>query len=280
MHALLSFFRRRRGGLTATGLLLAAFVLLVITRAGTGNLEGVREAIVDAVGTAQELILSPVVSFRRFQDRMDSFMRLEEENLALKAELEKLRPELARLKEETFENRRLRALLNFQPDPSFRHLAARVVGSSSSSFSRSLIINAGKNEGVYRDAPALGAGGLAGRVIQSGRRMATVLSLLDINSRAPVVVQRTRIQAIAAGDNSRLLHLEFVPKEADVNLGDHVVSSGTGGLFPKGLPVGKVLSVEPFGPGLFKKVVVKPAVNFDRLEEVRLLLTEPADDGP
>jgi rod shape-determining protein MreC len=112
------------------------------------------------------------------------------------------------------------------------------------------------------------------------------LTLQDLNSRVPVLVQRSRVRGMVTGNNGPMLGLEFIPKDVDIALDDLLLTSGTGGVFPKGLVVGRIVSISPKGDGLFQAVVVRPAVDASRAEEVRLLLPAeespdvPADTGP
>jgi rod shape-determining protein MreC len=107
--------------------------------------------------------------------------------------------------------------------------------------------------------------GLAGRIAEVGRRSARVLLLTDINSRVPVLVERTRDRAILAGDNSNHPQLLYLKPRAELRVGDRVVTSGDGGVFPAGLPVGVVDSIEDGVVG------IAPFVDWDRMEYLRIV---------
>ncbi|MBF0340928.1 MAG: rod shape-determining protein MreC, partial [Magnetococcales bacterium] len=242
----------------------------------TGDRHGVREALIQVTGTAQALITRPVATVERFQSRLTELSQLDRENRQYKAELERLRPLGVRLEELEKENQRLKSLLQMRPDPNFHALAVRVVGDSSSAFARSFIVNVGRQDGVIVNAPVTVPDGLVGRVVRASESASLVLSMLDLNSRVPVLIQRSRVKAVAAGQNDTQLSLEYLPKDADVVVGDLVVTSGTGGIFPKGLVVGKVVSLEAGEDGLFREAMVQPMVDFDRIEEAHLLLPQAA----
>ncbi len=190
-----------------------------------------------------------------------------------------------RLDELAMENQRLRLLLGMRPSQSPQELVARIIGNSSSAFARSFLIDAGQDDGVNVDTIVLGisakaGGGLLGRIVQASPHSALILALPDFNSRIPVMIQRSRIRAIVSGRNKPLLEMEFVPKGADIRPGDLVITSGIGGIFPKGIPVGRIHAIAATEEtGMFHLISVKPLVDFDRVEEVRLLLN-PLEEHP
>jgi rod shape-determining protein MreC len=157
------------------------------------------------------------------------------------------------------------ALLDYKPDPRAKYIAARVIGDSGGAFVRSMLINAGGRDGLVKGQAAMTGQGLAGRVIAVGLRSARILLITDINSRVPVIVQSSRDRAILAGDNSRLPRLAFLPSNASVNSGDIIVTSGHGGIFPAGLPVGRASRSDD------GTVRVNPFVQFEKLEFVRVI---------
>ena len=128
-----------------------------------------------------------------------------------------------------------------------------------------MLINAGSRDGLGRGQAAMTGHGLAGRVTAVGLQSARILLITDINSRVPVIVQSSRDRAILAGDNSRLPRLAFLPSNASVNSGDIIVTSGHGGIFPAGLPVGRVSRSDD---GVVR---VNPFVRFEKLEFVRVI---------
>ncbi|MBF0438195.1 MAG: rod shape-determining protein MreC [Magnetococcales bacterium] len=277
MTDLLVLLREYRNAITVLVTLLVAFFLLLMAGGPRSqDHHGFREAVLQVTGPAQSLLLRPIATIERFQARMTQLMNLDRENRLFRAELERLRPLSTRLEELEQENQRLKSFLQIQPDPAFRALVVRVVGDSSSAFARSFILNAGRREGVVVDGPVTVPEGLVGRVVRASASSSLVLSLLDLNSRVPVLIQRSRVRAVAAGQNDTLLSLEYLPKDADVVVGDNVVTSGNGGVFPKGLLVGRVVSLKAGEDGLFKQALVQPMVDFDRIEEAHLLLPELA----
>ncbi|MBF0123978.1 MAG: rod shape-determining protein MreC [Magnetococcales bacterium] len=278
MLALLAILKQYRNSIISFLLLLTALFLMLSVRTDAIGFRMVQEVMLDVLVPLQKLLAIPVRMGQTWERRLQEWRAIDEENQKLRKEMAKLRPQQVYIEELLQENRRLRALLRMNVGPLYREVAARVVGDSSSAFARVLAIDAGKRDGVHNHTPVVGFSGLVGRVVRVGERSALVLTLQDINSRIPVVTQRSRVRGIATGHNSSHLVLEFVPKDADITIDDLVVTSGTGGVFPKGLIVGRVTSISPQGDGLFQAIHVMPAVDFSRIEEVRLLLvsSEPA----
>jgi rod shape-determining protein MreC len=188
----------------------------------------------------------------------------------LRTENERLKRENARLlawqeaaRRLADQNRALQSLLDFKADPQSRYVSARVVGDSGGAFVRSMLLNAGKRDGVAKGQAVVTGDGLVGRIVSAGQWSSRVLLITDINSRVPVVVESARDRAILAGDNTNLPKLVFLPGNSVVKPGDRVVTSGDGGVFPPGLPVGRVASVGDGG------IRVQPFVRLDNLEFVR-----------
>ncbi|MBF0194841.1 MAG: rod shape-determining protein MreC [Magnetococcales bacterium] len=279
MVELLALLKQFRNSMVAALMLAVALVLLLSLRFyEPGQHKLISDRVLDVVGPIQKVILSPIAGYRHIQTRISELKQLDLDNQLMKAELRKLRPLGSRLKELKLENARLMKLLNIPYRPDYQSMSARVIGDSSSVFARSLLINVGRAEGVFPNAIVIVPEGLLGRVVRVGTHTSLVLTLLDLNSRVPVLVQRTRDRGLATGFNGRKLHLEFVAKEAEIKLDDLIVTSGTGDGFPKGLVVGRVENLSNGGNGLFRKLTVMPVVDFDHVEDVAILMVPSRED--
>jgi rod shape-determining protein MreC len=166
------------------------------------------------------------------------------------------------------------------PDPRLRFITARVVGDQGGAFARSVLVNAGSRDGVAKGQVAVTAEGVAGRVAEVGLRSSRVLLLTDINSRVPVLVGSARDRAIMAGDNTGRPRLLYLAAGTEIRPGDRVVTSGHGGVFPPGLPVGIVTQASETA------LRVQPFVDWAHVEYLRLadyelpsLLLSPGDGG-
>ncbi|MBF0136734.1 MAG: rod shape-determining protein MreC [Magnetococcus sp. DMHC-1] len=277
MDSLFNLLREHRHTIAATIFMLVAIFLMLSVRTGTVAYHAIQEMVLDLVGPVQQLVHVSLETYETSKRTLDSWVLVHEENERLKKELEQRKVTLVQKEELVLENRRLRNLLNMRLDPIYMTVSARVVGISSSVFARSLILNAGRMDGVRINTPVISTEGLVGKIVEIGQYHSVALTLLDLNSRTPVRIQRNRIPGIATGANDHVISMEFVAKDADIQIQDLVITSGIGGIFPRGLVVGRVVAFTPPDVGLFQKVTLAPAVDFDRIEEVSLLLVPDND---
>ena len=202
---------------------------------------------------------------------------LEKENQVLKKELQELKLQMNRYREAELANERLRALLNFKKSIPTPLLPAQIVAFDPSGWFQTILIDKGRNDGVVLDMAVVSAEGLVGRVIGVGKHHAKVLLILDGNSAVDAYIQSSRARGVLVGLGRELCLLKYVQRNEDVQVGDKVISSGMGGVFPKGLLVGTVQEVVRGSSGLFQRVEVEPAVNFSRLEEVMVVIEPPPE---
>ena len=137
-------------------------------------------------------------------------------------------------------NAALEKLLNVKVEPGYKFVTARIIADAGSAFVKSLLVKVGTNDGVHKGNPVLSGDGLVGRVISTGSNASRILLLNDVNSRVPVMVEENDHHAVLAGQNDTRPVLDHLSKDAKVSEGMRVVTSGFGGMFPPGLPVGKI----------------------------------------
>jgi rod shape-determining protein MreC len=149
---------------------------------------------------------------------------------------------------------------------------AQVTGRDPTGWFKSVIIDKGRGAGLELNMPVVNASGVVGRIVSVSPNYAKVLLIIDQNSAVDCLVQRSRDRGMVKGLSAEICKLDFVVKSSDVATEDVVVTSGLGGIFPKGLPVGKVLNVKEASGELFKDIEVRPVVDFSKLEEVLVIL--------
>lgn len=221
-----------------------------------------------------------VVSWlKQFGEEYIFLVHLREENLELKRLVSALREENNRLKESILAEERLNKLYPLQSEYSSRSIVARVYARDPSSWFKTVLVDKGENEEVSKDMAVIAADGLVGRVMEVSAHTAKVLLITDPNSAVDVILQRSRSQAIMEGKREGACILKYVQKSDDIQVGERVITSGMGGIFPKGLLTGTVTKVDRKRPGLFQYVEVTPTVDFSRLEEV-LILGEGPGSAP
>ena len=246
-------------------LVLAAFGLMLLGRAETRLVERVRAGVIDVVTPIMDVLSRPAASVADVIESGRQLLQLHSENQRLKEQNARLLEWQAVARHLAAENQAFRKALNYVPDPGARYVTARVIGDSGGVFVQSKLVNAGTRSGVRKGSAVITGAGLAGRVATVGDQSSRVLMLTDLNSRIPVVIESSRERAILAGDNQKHPRLEFLRPTATVAPGDRIVTSGHGGLFPPGLPVGIVSSAQK------RDFRVRPFVDLDRLEYVRIV---------
>lgn len=194
-------------------------------------------------------------------------------NIALERENRELRSRLWRFEDISQQNVRLRKLLAFVDELDLPALPAQVIGEDADHWSRTLIIDKGTRAGLRNGFPVVAAEGVVGRIIKTAPNSSRVLLITDASSAVAVLTQRTRTRAIARGRGEDLA-VEYTGREEDVKPGDLLVTSGMGGIFPKGLPLGRVAAVEKDQFGLFQRVKATTAADFTHLEEVMVIVGE------
>ncbi len=200
---------------------------------------------------------------------------LRHENDTLRDQNLRLSLELLKLREAQLENARLHALLHFKSLQAAKksYIAARVIARNPARIANTILIDAGTDEGIQARMPVVTADGLVGRIVEVHGYTAIVQLLIDHSCRVSAVVQRhSRVNGIVSFEDGTF-YLKNVSLRGDIKVGDLIVSSGLGELFPKGLYVGQVVKVGDEAQGLFREVILAPGVNFHNLEEVFVLKT-------
>lgn len=247
------------------GLVLAAFALMLLGKADILVMERVRASVSDAVAPVLEVLSRPVATMDRAVDAVTALSAVREENTRLREENARLIEWQAAARKLSSENQQLKGLLNFAPGAEPGFISGRVIADSGGAFVHSVLLSAGARDSVAKGQAVITGDGLVGRVHGVGTRSSRVLLITDLNSRIPVVVEATRTRAILAGDNSDRPRLIHMPPGVTVSAGDRIVTSGHGGAFPPGIPVGLVAHAGEGG------VMVKPYMHRDRLEFVRVV---------
>ncbi|MEQ8666418.1 MAG: rod shape-determining protein MreC [Rhodospirillales bacterium] len=247
------------------GLVIAAFALMIFGKYDTVVVERARTMLTDAVAPILTTVSRPVDSVSNFARKVEALWGLHAENERLREQNARLIQWQAVARKLEAENTALKGLLNFYDPGSVGYVTARVIADTGGAFAHSLLVNAGERAGVAKGQAVVTGEGLVGRIAGVGSRSARILLLTDLSSRIPVAVEPGRIRGILAGDNSDRPRLIRLPPSADLSPGDLVITSGHGGAFPVGLPVGVVASVTDAG------ITVQPFVDRATLEVVRVV---------
>lgn len=204
-----------------------------------------------------------------------SRLELESENKQLRREARIHKAQLQRMATIAAENARLRSLLNATELLKDKVLVTELVGVSTDPLEHTIVINRGQRDGVYVGQPVLDDQGLMGQVVEVRDGNSTVLLVTDSSHALPVQILRNSVRAIAEGTGDfRRLQLRYVSHTVDVKEGDELVSSGLGGRFPAGYPVGRVIAIERDPGQPFLTVTVEPTANIERSRHLLLVFSE------
>jgi len=202
-----------------------------------------------------------------------NLINVQKKNDELFTELNRMHFLVNQLEEAKIENQRLRKMLEFKDESPFEIIAAQIISTDATSYGRTIRVNVGKRNRVELDNAVISYNGIIGKVISTLDNYSDVMLITDTNSAIDVLSQRTRARGIARGsiNEPMKLSLDFVSREEDIQEGDQIVTSGIGGIWPKGLLVGKVTKVEKGDEFLFKLIEIEPSTDFSKLEELFII---------
>ena len=220
--------------------LVAAAILLFLLPRSDPRVERLRQFSYDIVSPVIQLASYPFQAARRSSTQVSNIFELQAENQRLAEENEALRAQINELTQARVLMEQYRALLELPKEPDLNFVYARVVADLSSPFARTVVANVGRDGGVSQGDSVMGRNGLVGRVISVGDNSARILLLTDFNSHIPVLAVSSDVQAILSGRNESRPQMNFVSEYARLKDGDLVVTSGSGGQMPIGLPVGTI----------------------------------------
>jgi rod shape-determining protein MreC len=240
----------------------------VNSRAGVPVLEQITFGIFSEV---QRGMSSGVSGIRSAWSGYVNLRHVKAENDALKRQLAAAQVDGQEQRALADRTRGLQKLLELRNHLPLATTAAEIIGASATPDFRTVTIDKGKGDGLRPDMAVISPAGVVGRVVVPSTRSAKVQLIIDRNAAAGALVERSRAQGVIVGEGDAL-RLDYVSEVADIVVGDLVVTSGIDGIYPKGFVIGRVDSVEKSG-GAYKRITVKPSVDFSALEEVLVVVT-------
>ena len=273
--------RRQSTGLRPVIVLCVISILLLtfyIREGESGPIHGVRSVvttITSPVRYAGSVVASP---FNALGNVFSNLTASQETLSDLKAQNEELTAQVAELSEAQETASRLESLLGLQSTYNLESTAARIIGESSDAWSRTVTIDKGSADGFAINMPVCNSAGVIGQIIEVSANTSTVRLITDENSGVSAMVQSTRAQGILQGQPDGTLRLEYVTTDADVQEGDIIVTSGIGGVYPKGLPLGTVSTVVREENATYYTITVTPASSDTENNEEVLVITSLTSD--
>ena len=241
---------------------------------GKGSWNPAEQIVVEVTAPFQRLTKGTINTIEDIWLKYFDLVNVRDENSRLLKEIDTLQMENYRYQEILATQERLQKLLKFKKTINWPVLAAQVIGRDPTGWFKSVLIDKGKNSGLKVNMPVVNADGVVGRLVSVSPNYSKVLLIIDQNSAVDSIIQRSRDEGIVRGLSVKLCRLDNMVKTSDVVVDDKVVTSGLGRVYPKGLPVGKVLEVVNIPGELFKDIKVSPMVDFSKLEELLVILKE------
>ena len=246
-------------------LIMASFALMLLGKADSLLIERIRLSVVDTVMPALDVMTRPAATIAEVVGAVRELGALRAENTRLREENSKLMHWQTVAHHLDNENRALRNQVNFIPAPDASYITTRVIGDTGGAYVHSMLINAGNHVGIRKGQAVVAGEILVGRISEVGERAARVLLITDINSHIPVMLENSRAKAILVGDNSDRPRLNYLSPNVVAVPGERVVTSGHGGAFPPGIPIGVVFSAQD---GIVR---VEPLIHRYQLEYITVV---------
>lgn len=228
--------------------------------------------VLDVAVPVQKMVAVPLDFARDSWEDYVELVDVKAENRALREQLARSEDENLQLKEALVASGRLQRIAEMRDEFEIPMLPAELVGIDVSAWFRSALIDRGRRHGVRAGMPVISDHGLVGLVTATANEGARIMMLIDRQAAIDGVVQRTRARGIVRGARQDGLTFQFAAREDDVRVGDVIITSGLGGVYPKGLRIGEVVSVSPSDPVMLQTAELRPAVDFGRLEQVFVML--------
>ena len=271
VSVLLRLLLRYRRTAVLAGTLVCAFLLMTLqVRHESSVVSVTRQVLLFAVSPFIRIASGVLHGTSTVWNDYVDLRGLRQENLHLQGEVGLLKRRIQQLEDQALETQRLQRLLGFRQSWPAEFLSARVVGKDATNWFKTVLLDRGSPDGVRRNMAVVTADGLVGRVVEVTPTISRVQLLTDPVSSVGGLVQRTRVTGIVSGNLGAGARVRYLPLLADVVPGDEVVTSGMGGVFPKGIPVGRIIAVERKSGALFAEAVLTPSAELGRLEEVMI----------
>jgi rod shape-determining protein MreC len=254
-------------------ILLVVGLLLLAAMLG-GRFGPPHQFTLDFIGPLQSAVTRTFSGVVNLKNDYVALLNVRAENKQLQAQIDKYLTELGEYREGYSTYRHLQELLALKEKLVFKPIAARVVGKEPAYWYQTIVVDRGKKDDILEGMIALAPGGVVGQVIHVADNYSKILLANASSSAIDAMVQKNRTRGILKGAGEKGFILQYVLKTADVEVGDFIVTAGIGGVFPAGIPLGKISKIEKKQLGMFQEIEVEPHIDFQKLEYV---LLDPID---
>ena len=266
---------RQRPGVVLGGAILLHVVLISAQVNTASGLPVLSVVTFGSFSEVQRGTMAIIDGVRGMWSGYVALRQVQQENTALRQELQTMQVRLQQERAEAQRTDNLRQLLELRDRANLDTVAAEVIAGAASIDFRTVTIDKGSSDRLATDMAVISPAGVVGRVILPTPRASKVQLLIDRNAAAGALIERTRVQGVVVGVGDGMMRMQYVPGTADVKTGDLVVTSGIDGIYPKGFVIGTIDHADR-GAVAYHEIVIRPAVDFSRLEEVLVVRTPPA----
>ncbi len=274
----MSFFERNKGKVILIGATALLIIVMALSTIPSLKPNFVSNAVGVVISPVQKVISGAINSTQNFFSFVFNMEQYQTENQELKSQIAILEKEIRETEELKKENTRLRAMLDMRERTvEYVTETAEVIAKDTGNWFNSFTVDKGTSDGVELYDPVITDKGLVGYVSEAGSTYSRVTSIIDSTSSVAAAVKRTGDSAVVEGDlklqEQGRCRMVYVDKESVITAGDDLETSGMGGIYPKGIYIGKVLEITDDGTGLSQQATIEPAVDFDSVTEV-FIITE------
>jgi rod shape-determining protein MreC len=248
-------------------LTILSFAVLVFNRAHSHVDTKLRSFTLSISAPIISYFTNPFAMIVKTSDFVVDLSLLYKQNEKLKSDNSRLKTFIIESEHIRHENQRLKELVNFQGDTQYNYITTRILINSNGIFTRTATINIGKQQNIKKGAAVVSGNGFVGRVMEINENNSTLLLISDVNSRIPIITSKSRERGILAGRNIELPIIKYLPEESLVEEDEIIMTSGDGGIYPFGIPIGRVVRN---AQGEYEAV---PFVDWARLEFVKILVS-------
>ncbi len=247
-------------------------ILTMTSKFGISAPGGIGKLFIPVVSPFQKIVSHSIRSFKDVWQNYFHLVHVSQENTELRKALSLSNEKNNLYRETELFNSRLRSYFKFKERTEYSVIAAEIIAKDSSTWFQTIIIDKGLEDGVNTGMPVVVPEGIAGQIVDVAAKYSKALLIIDRNSAVDALVQRTRARGIIKGESDDQCYFKYALRKHDIIQGDVIVSSGLDGVYPKGLRLGRVVSVVKKDSGIFQEVKVEPFVDFEKLEEVLIVL--------
>lgn len=270
------FFRKNKFKLIIAAVTLVFVFVLASSTLGVGKIPLISSVVTVVTTPVQKLVNGITSGIGGFFATIGSNKNYARENIELRKQIASLENKIRENDALISENNRLRRLLELkEKDTKYDYIAADVVSTDLTNWSKTFTVNKGLVDGVSKNCAVVSSNGLVGYVYEAGRSWSKVVTIVDSSVSVGAKITRLNVNAVVSGDVALSRDLKcvmsYISKDTNVELGDYAVTSGNGGIYPEGLYIGKIVELTDDVSGLTQAAIIEPGTNFQDLSEVMII---------